>query len=140
MIWDDERTFTREQHRDDCYLSKSSLEATDTCDAPSRKYRIISDTTVSWGFLRDQPISNTRTRNFIQLKKIDAFPEFVWPYSYEEISFGYEEDVPFVRDDFSVWVKKDLETILRRHIADVTRIYAAFRETSGRKHSILRRL
>ena len=36
---------------------------------------------------------------------------------------------------FSAWVKADPETILRHHIVDVTRAFAAFREAPARKHS-----
>ena len=47
----------------------------------------------------------------------------------------YGEDVSSIRDGFTAWVQSDPETILRRHIVDVTRAYAAFREAPARKHS-----
>ena len=59
---------------------------------------------------------------FIHPKQFGAFPRsLVLPYSYEEILSGYEEDVSSIRDGFTAWVKADPETILRRHIVDLTR-------------------
>ena len=56
-------------------------------------------------------------------------------YPYEEILSGCEEDVSSIRDGFTAWMKSDRETILMRHIVDVTRAYAAFREALARRHS-----
>ena len=39
-----------------------------------------------------------------------------------------EEDVSSIRDGFTAWVKSDPETILRCHVATVTRAYAEFCE------------
>ena len=94
------------------------------------------ENTVSWGSLGARPPSNARARHFIHPKQFGAFARrLVLPYSYEEILSGYEEDVSSKRDGFSAWVKANPETILRRHIVDVTRAYAALHEATTRKHS-----
>ena len=127
---EDERTSTREPNRSGCALPKSSWEAVGTCDAPSWKYTGTQENTVSWGSLGAQPPSNARARHFIHTKQFGAFlRRLVLPYPYEEILSGYEEDVSSIRDGFTAWVKSEPETILRRHVVDVTRASAAFRKT-----------
>ena len=58
------------------------------------------------------------------------------PYPDEEILSGYEEDVSFIRDGFTTWVKADFHTILERHAVDTGKALADFREPSARKHDI----
>ena len=107
-----------------------------TVDAQSWKYTGTQENTVSWGSRGAEPSLETRSFHFIHPKQYGAFPRrMVLPYSYGEILSGYEKDVSSIRDGFTAWVKSDPETILRRHIVDVTRAYAAFRETPARKHS-----
>ena len=65
------------------------------------------------------------------------FPERLrLPYPDEDILSGYEEDVSFIRDGFTTWVKADFHTILERHAVDTGKALADFREPSARKHDI----
>ena len=65
------------------------------------------------------------------------FPELPrLPYPDEDILSGYEEDVSFIRDGFTTWVKADFNTILERHAVDTGKALADFREPSARKHDI----
>ena len=52
----------------------------------------------------------------------------------EEILSGYAEDVSFIRDGFTTWVKADFYTILERHAVDFRMAVAEFREASARRH------
>ena len=46
------------------------------------------------------------------VKQHSPFPERLkLPYPDEEILSGYEEDVSFIRDGFTVWVKADFNTV-----------------------------
>ena len=79
--------------------------------------------------LGGQPPSKTRARHFIHRRQCGAFPRrIVLPYPHGEILSGCEEDVSSRRDVFT-------ETILRRHVVNVTRACAEFREAEARKHS-----
>ena len=131
---DHKRTSTRETRRDDCSLPKSSWEAVGTfdADAPSWKYTGTQENNASWGSLGAQPSSKTRALHFHHPKQYGAFPR---RYPYGEILSGYEQDVSSIRDGFTDWVKSDPETILRRHVANVTRACAEFREAPARKQS-----
>ena len=60
--------------------------------------------------------------------------KIVLPYLYEEILSGFEEDVSSIRDGFSVWVKPDPVTLVRRHIVDARGRHPAFREAPARRH------
>ena len=63
------------------------------------------------------------------------FPERLkLPYPDEEILSGYEEDVSFIRDGFTTWVKANFETFLERHVFDVRKSHAEFREASAGRH------
>ena len=44
-----------------------------------------------------------------------------------------QEDV-HIQDGFAVWVKANFETVLERHVVDVRKSHAEFREASTRKH------
>ena len=54
------------------------------------------------------------------------------PYPDEEILSGYQEDVSFIRDGFTSWVKADFETLLERHAVDIRKALAEFREAPAR--------
>ena len=50
-----------------------------------------------------------------------------------EILSGYEEDVSFIRDRFTTWVKEDPNDTLERHMVDVRMAFAEYREASVRR-------
>ena len=61
-----------------------------------------------------------RVCNYVHPKQHGPFPDRLkLPYTDEEILSGYEEDVPFIRDGFTAWVKADFETVLERHAVDI---------------------
>ena len=75
-----------------------------------------------------------RVCNFIHPKQLSPFPERLeLPFPDEEILSGYEEDVSFIRDRFNTWVKGDPNTTLERHMVDVRKAFAEFREPSVRR-------
>ena len=55
-------------------------------------------------------------------------------FTEEEILSGYEEHVSFIRDRFTSWVKADPITTLERHVVDVRKALAEYREASARRH------
>ena len=72
---------------------------------------------------------------FIHPKQLSPFPERLkLPYPDEEILSGFEEDVSFIQDGFTSWVKADFSTILVRHVVDVRKALAEYREASVRRH------
>ena len=72
---------------------------------------------------------------FVHPKQSSPFTERLkLPYPDEEILSVYEEDVSFTRDGFTAWVKEDFETILERHVVDVRKALAGFRDASARRH------
>ena len=76
-----------------------------------------------------------RACNYIHPKQHSPFPECLrLPYPDEEILSGYEEDVSFIRDGFTTWVKADFNTILERHTVGIGKTLAEFREASARRH------
>ena len=76
-----------------------------------------------------------RVCNFIHPKQHSPFPERLkLPYPDGEILSGYKEDVSFIRDRCTSWVKADFNTILERHAVDVRKALAEFREASARRH------
>ena len=77
----------------------------------------------------------TRRCNFIHPKKLSPFPERLkLPYPDEEILSGSEEDVSFIRDGHTTWVKADPNDTLERHMVDVRKALAEYREASVRRH------
>ena len=64
----------------------------------------------------------------------DPLPANTLYSPHEEILSGYEEGVSFIRDGFTTWVKADFSTILERHVVDVRKALAEFREASVRRH------
>ena len=72
---------------------------------------------------------------FIHPKQFGTSPKrLVLPYLYEEILSGQEEGVSSIRNGFSVWVKTDPQTLVRRHVVDARGLYPAFREAPARRH------
>ena len=72
--------------------------------------------------------------NFIHPKQLSPFPERLeLPYPNGEILSGYEEDVSFIHDRFTTWVKADPNVTLERHVVDVRKAFAEYREASVRR-------
>ena len=75
-----------------------------------------------------------RVRNFIHPKQLNPYPERLeLPLPDGEILSGYREDVSFIRDRFTAWVKADTNDTSQQHMVDVRKAFAEFREASVRK-------
>ena len=73
--------------------------------------------------------------NFFHPKQHSPFPERLeLPFSSEEILSGYEDIVSSGTDQFTTWVKTDPDATLVRHMVDVQKAIAEFREASERRH------
>ena len=73
--------------------------------------------------------------NSIHPKQLSPFPERLkLPFSWEEIQSGYEDVVSSGTDQFTTWVKTDPDVTLVRHMVDVQKAVAEFREASTRRH------
>ena len=71
---------------------------------------------------------------FFQPKQLGPFPERLeLPFPDGEILSGYEEDVSIIRDRFTAWVKADPNDTSERHMVDVGKAFAEFREASVRR-------
>ena len=72
--------------------------------------------------------------NFIHPKKLSPFPERLeLPFPSEEILSGCE-DVASSKDQYTTWVKTDPDVTLERHMFDVQKAVAEFREASAERH------
>ena len=68
-------------------------------------------------------------------KELVPFPERLkLPFSTEEILEGFEDIVSLGTDQFTAWVKTDPHASLVRHVVDVQKAIADFREASERRH------
>ena len=56
------------------------------------------------------------------------------PFPSEEILSGYEDVVSSSKDQYTTWVKTDIDVTLERHMVDVQKAVAEFREASARRH------
>ena len=56
------------------------------------------------------------------------------PFPSEEILSGFEDIVSEGTDQVTPWVKTDPDATLVRHMVDVQKVVADFRETSERRH------
>ena len=73
--------------------------------------------------------------HFFTPKQLSPFSERLeLPFPEEEILSGCEEDISFIRDRFTTWVKADPNTTLERHVVDVRNALAEYREASARRH------
>ena len=87
---------------------RSSWQAVGDADAPTWKLSRTQGTSAFWEYSEAPMPSPKRRCNFIQPKKFGPFPERLkLPYPDGEILSCYEEDVSFIRDRFTTWVKAD---------------------------------
>ena len=78
-----------------------------------------------------------RRCNFIHPKQLSPFLN-VWDCRIpEEVLSGYEEDVSFIQDRFPSSVIADPNDTLERHMVDVRKAVAEYREASVRKQEAL---
>ena len=76
--------------------------------------------------------------HFIHPRQLSLFPERLkLPFSSEEILSGFEDIVSSGTDQFTAWVKTDPHAALVRHMVDVQKATADFREASERRHDTL---
>ena len=78
------------------------------------------------------PLPPSRPRCiFTHPRQLSPFPERLeLPFSNDEILCGYEDIVSSGTDQFTAWVKMDPHEVLVRHIVDVQKATADFREAS----------
>ena len=78
---------------------------------------------------------------FIHPKQLSPFPERLeLPLCSEKILSGYEDVVSSSQDQYTTWVKTDPDVTLERHVVDVQKAVAEFREASVRRHDHLLRV
>ena len=128
-------TFKHEQPLDASSAPRSSWQAIGEPDAPTWKLSGTHDTPAFWENSEAPLPHPKRMCNFIHPKQPCPFPErWKLPYPEEEILSGYEEDVSFIRDGFTTWVKADFNTILERHVVNIRKALADYREACVRRH------
>ena len=75
-----------------------------------------------------------RQCNFIHPKQLSPFPERLeLPFPIGEILSGYEDVVSSRQDRYTTWVKTDAEVTLERHMVDVQKAVAEYRESAARR-------
>ena len=71
---------------------------------------------------------------FIHPKQLSPFPERLeLPYPSEEILSGYDDVVSSSQDLYTKWVKTDTGVTLERHMVDIQKAVADFREAAARR-------
>ena len=90
--------------------------------------------TASFWERTEAPLPPLRPRcNFIHPRQLSPFPERLkLPFSCEEILSGFEDIVSSGTDQFTAWVNTDPHATLVRHMVDVQKATAEFREASER--------
>ena len=114
---------------------RSSWQAGGEHDTPTWKLSGTQGTASFWE-RTEAPFPLPRPRcNFIHPKQLSPFPERLkLPFSSEDILSGYEDVVSSGTDQFTTWVKADPDVTLVRHMVDVQKAVAEFREASERRH------
>ena len=75
-----------------------------------------------------------RRYNFIHPKQLSPFPERMkLPFSSEEILSGYEDVVSSSQDLYTTWVKTDPDVTSERHMVDIQKAVADYREAAARR-------
>ena len=92
--------------------------------------------TASFWDRAEAPLPPPRPRcNFIHPKQLSPFPERLkLPFPIDEILSGCEDIVSSGTDQFTTWVKTDPDATSVRHMVDVQKAVAEFREASDRRH------
>ena len=112
-------TFKHVQPWDTSSLPKSSWQEVGDADAPTWKFSGTQGTPAFWEKFRKRRCLHPKTRVqfFFTRKQHGPFPDHLkLPYPDEEVSSGYEEDVSYIRDGFTAWVKADFESVLERQV------------------------
>ena len=123
------------------YISKSklrddappALRPEGQPDAPT--WELLQGTASLWE-RTEAPLPHPKRRcNFIHPMQLSPFPERLkLPFSSEDILSGFEDVVSSGTDQFTAWVKTDPHATLVRHMVDVQKATADFREASERRH------
>ena len=75
-----------------------------------------------------------RRYNFIHPKQLSPFPERLkLPFSSEEILSGFDDMVSSSQDLYTTWVKTDPDVTLERHMVDIQKAVADYREAGARR-------
>ena len=119
--------------------SKPSWQVVGQPDAPTWKLSGTQGTSAFWEN-SEAPLPHPMRRcNFIHSKQLSPFPERLeLPYPNREILSGCEEDVSFIHDRFSTWVKADPNNTSERHMDDVRKAFADFVRhlCEGKRHPL----
>ena len=131
-------TVKHEQPWDASSAPRSSWQAVEQHVPPTWKLSGTQGTSAFWE-KSDAPLPLPKRRcNLIHPKQLSLFPERLdLPYPNGEIPSGYEEDVSFIQDRFTTWVKADPNDTSERHMVDVRKAFAEYREASVRRQGAL---
>ena len=127
---------TKQKRREEAPSApSSSWQAGGEYDTPIWKLSGTQGTASFWE-RTEAPLPHPRPRcSFIRPKQLSPFPERMkLPFSSDEILSGYEDIVSSGTDQFITWVKTDPDVTLVRHMVDVQKAVADFREASERRH------
>ena len=122
-------TTKRKRPEDTPSAPRSSWQAGGEHDAPTWKLSGTQGTASFWE-RAEAPLPPPRPKcNFIHPKQLSPFPERLrLPFSIDEILSGFEDIVSSGTDQFTAWVKTDPDATLVRHMVDVHKTVAEFRE------------
>ena len=114
---------------------RSSWKAGEEHDTPTWKLSGTQGTASFWE-RTEVPLPPPRPGcNFLHPKQLGPFPERLkLPFPIDEILSGCEDVVSSGTDQFTTWVKTDPDVTLVRHMVDVRKAVAEFREASERRH------
>ena len=103
-------------------------------DAPTWELLGPQGTATFWE-KTEAPLPLPRRRcNFIHTKQLSPFPERLeLPYRSGEILSGCEDVVSSSQDRYTAWVKAEPDVTLERHVVDVQKAVAEYREAVVRR-------
>ena len=113
--------------------SRSSWQASGERDTPTWRPSGPQGTASFWERAEAPLPHPKRWCNFIHPKQLSPFLNAWSCRSSEEILSGYEDIVSSGTDHFTTWVKTDPGATLVRHVVDVQKAVAEFREASARR-------
>ena len=112
----------------------SAPRPTEQPDAPTWELLGPQGTASFWERTEAPLPPSIRQCNFIHPKQLSPFPvRLELPFPGGEILSGYEHAVSSGTDQFTTWVKTDPDVTSVRHMVDVQKAVAEFREASARR-------
>ena len=126
-------TVKHEQPLDTSSAPRSSWQAVGQPDAPTWNLSGTQGTSSFWENSEASLPHPKRGCNFVHPKQLSPFPQRLeLPYPNGEILSGYEKDVSFIQDRFTTFVKADPNVTLERHMVDIRKAAAEYREAAVR--------